>query len=71
LAILEADALFDYVLKIIGYAAEIKISSIGEIKELKNITKNIIDDSSIKMTREEAEKITATYKRGLKELKLI
>lgn len=71
LAILEADALFDYILKVIGYNAEIRVSNIGEIKELKKITKNIIDNSGFKITREEAEKIIGIYKKGLNDLGLI
>lgn len=71
LAILEADGIFEEVLKTLGSAAEIRIVDIGTINEAKKIKNSIIDDSSFKLTKEEALKTIKTYKKGLTDLGII
>jgi len=71
LAILEADGLFESILGLLGYGAEAKITNLEEIKELKKIKNNIVENSGFKITREEAEKVIGTYKKGLKDLGII
>jgi hypothetical protein len=71
LAILEADNLFEEVLKTLGSASEIRITDIGEIQEAKKTKNSIIDNSEFELNREEATKIIKTYKKGLMELGVI
>jgi hypothetical protein len=71
LAILEADDLFEEILKILGSAAGIRITNMDEIKEAKKIKNNIIDNSSFELNSEEAAKIIKTYKKGLTDLGII
>ena len=52
LAILEADSLFENILGLLGYGAEAKITNLKEIKELKKIKDNIVENSDFKITRE-------------------
>ena len=71
LAILEADGIFEEVLKVLGGAAEIRIVDIDIIKEAKKIKNSIVDDSGFKLTKEEAIKTIKTYKKGLMDLGVI
>jgi hypothetical protein len=71
LAILEADDIFEEVLKVLGSAAEIRIVDIDTIKEVKKIKNSIVDDSGFKLTKEEALKTIKTYKKGLMDLGVI
>lgn len=71
LAILEADGIFEEVLKVLGGAAEIRIVDINTIKEAKKIKNSIVDDSGFKLTKEEALKTIKTYKKGLMDLGVI
>lgn len=68
LAILEADALYDEYLKILGYEKEKGLSNIDDIKMAKGVRKKIVDDNQYVLTREEAEKSVYAYKKGLGEL---
>jgi hypothetical protein len=68
LAILEADALYDEYLKILGHEKENGLSNINEIKMAKGVRKKIVDDNQYVLTREEAEKSVYAYKKGLGEL---
>lgn len=68
LAILEAGEFFEKVLNILGNAAMIRITNMTEIEEIKKIKNNIIDNSEFKLTKEEAMKIIAIYKKGLTDL---
>ncbi len=71
LAILEADALYDENLKILGYEKEKGLSNIDEIKLAKSIKRKIIDDNQYILSREEAEKSISAYKKGLEELGML
>lgn len=64
-AVLEAEKLFDRVLKEIGYGAEKKLENIAEIKEAGKIKKQIIEDKKFKLSKEQAESAVEEYKRGL------
>jgi len=68
LAVLEADKIFNDILKDVGYEAEIKISNKDEIKQAGKIKNKIIDDSEFSLTEIEAQKIVDAYKRGLEDL---
>ena len=70
LAILEADKLFDRVLKNVGYEMGKKLKSMEEIKLAGKIKDKIIEDK-YKPSREEAEKSVDAYKRGLEELEML
>jgi hypothetical protein len=71
LAILEADGLFGEIFKILGSACEIRITNMNEIQEARKTKNSIIDNSSFKLTEEEAAKIIKTYKKGLMDLGVI
>ena len=71
LAILEADDLFEEILKILGNVAGIRITNMSEIQEAKKIKNSIIDNSGFELTKEEAAKIIKTYKKGLTDLGVI
>lgn len=68
LAVLEAEKLFDRVVKNIGYGAKKKLSNITEIKAAGKIKKQIIEDKKIKISKDEAESAVEAYKKGLEEL---
>ncbi|MCD6549975.1 hypothetical protein J7K24_00325 [bacterium] len=81
LAVVEADALLDKVLKKIGYKGdtlEEKLQKIGEdvlskpneILSAHRICSDIIRDPSYSLSREEAKKVLLVYKRAFKELDL-
>jgi len=71
LAVLEADDIFGDILKNLGYEGEIRIINMDEIKGLKKIKNNIIEDASFTLTENEAQKIVDTYKKGLQDLKIL
>jgi hypothetical protein len=79
LAIIEADSLFDEVLKNIGYKGEDlteKLSkmkkdvlpSIDEIVKSHKIRDNIVHDPSYNLTYEEAKSVLEAFRKGLEEL---
>lgn len=68
LAVLEADNIFEDVLKNLGYEADIRISNLDEIKQAGKVKNNIIEDSKFNLTESEAQKIVAAYKKGLEDL---
>lgn len=81
LAIVEADAMLDRVLKKIGYKGdtlEEKLQKVGEdvlsnpneILTAHRICSDIIRDPSYSLNREEAKKVLLVYKRAFKELDL-
>jgi hypothetical protein len=71
LAILEADDIFGDILKNLGYEGEIRIINLDEIKGLKKIKNNIVEDKNFTLTENEAQKIVDTYKKGLQDLKIL
>lgn len=71
LSVLEADKIFNEILKIAGYEAEIKISNLTEIKQYSKIKNNIIEDSSFGLNEDEARKIVNAYRKGLEDLGVI
>jgi hypothetical protein len=71
LAILEADDVFSDVLKNFGYEAEIRIANMEEIKGLRKIKNNIVEDASFVLTENEAHKIIDVYRKGLQNLKIL
>jgi len=71
LAVLEADSLFEYILKNVGPTAEIRINNIDEIKKTRKIKNQIIEDSGFILIKEEVTKIIDIYKAGLRDLDLI
>lgn len=68
LALLEADKIFDRVVKEIGYGREKQLSNIDEIKQANKLKDSIVEDKKLKISKEEAEKSIAAYKKGLEEL---
>jgi len=71
LAILEADKIFDRVIKELGYEVEKKLSNIDEIKEAGKIKNKIVEDKKFKLSREEAKRVLDAYKKGLEELRVL
>jgi hypothetical protein len=67
-ALIEADKLFDMVLKNIGYGQKKKLVSLEEIKAAGKIKDKIIEEKRFKPSKEETEKSIQAYKRGLEEL---
>jgi len=68
LAILEADALYDDVLKILGSETEKMAINIGSINLAKKVKKKIVDDPSFLLGKDEAEQSIHAYKKGLEDL---
>lgn len=68
LALLEADKIFDRVVKEMGYGKEKKLSNIDEIKQASKLKDTIVEDKKLKISKEEAEKSIAAYKKALEEL---
>ncbi|MBU2564624.1 hypothetical protein KKA23_03550 [Patescibacteria group bacterium] len=68
LAIIEADNLFNKVLKNIN---ENEISNIDEIKQGKKMKNIIIEDKKYNLLKEEAEMIIGYYRNTLKELEVL
>jgi len=82
LAILEADELLNKVMDEIGYRGENlseklekvtpeTISNLKQLKEVRKVRDDIIEDPTYKITREEAKKILEVYKKSLKDLQAI
>lgn len=71
LAVIEADKLFDMILKNFGYERGKKLTSIDEIKAAGKIKDKIFEDKKIKISKEEAEKLIEAYKKGLEELEVL
>ena len=71
LAILEADKIFNDVLKIIGYEAQIKINNMDEIKKAEKTKNNIVEDSQFSIGENDARETVAIYRRGLEDLGII
>lgn len=71
LAILEADKFYDGSLKVLGHDKEKTLSNVDEIKRARKIKNRIIDDSSFKLTREDAAYSLIAYKKGLEELGIL
>jgi hypothetical protein len=71
LALIEAEKLFDRVIKEIGYGAEKKLANIITIKQANKFKDNIIEDKKFKLSKEDAERAVGAYKEGLKELGLL
>lgn len=71
LAIIEADRIFDRVLKEIGYGKEKKLSNIDEIKQANKIKNNVVEDKKLKISKEQTEKAIEAYRKGLEELGLL
>jgi len=71
LAVLDADKIFNDMLKIAGYEAEIKISNLNEIKQYGKVKNNIIENSGFGLTENEARKIVNAYKKGLEDIGII
>jgi len=68
LAVLEADNLYDEILRAVGFEKEKTLSNLDDIKNAKRIKRNIIDDSGFLLTRAETENSLNAYKKGLEEL---
>lgn len=68
LAILQADDIFEDVLKILGKSAEIRITNTEEISKVKSSKKNIVEDSRFNLKEEEARRFINIYKKGLIDL---
>ena len=68
LAILEADNLYDEVLRTVGYDKEKTLDNVDEIKNAKKIRRNIVDDSSFMLIASEARSALDAYKIGLEKL---
>lgn len=71
LAILEANKLFDRVVKELGYGVEKKLPNADDIKAAGKFKDKLIEEKKLKVSKEEAEKITETYKKGLEELGML
>jgi len=82
LAIIEADAILDEVLKKIGYKGDTiderlekvttdAISNLEELKKVHQIESDIVRDPSYHLTKEEAKKILLVYKKTFEELDVI
>lgn len=70
LAIIEADKLFDRVLKNIGYEMGKKLFVIDEIKAASKIKDKIIKDK-YRPSKQESERAIAAYRKGLEELDVL
>lgn len=68
LAILEADNLYDEVLRTIGYDKEKALDNLDEIKNAKRVRRNIVDDSGFLLTAGETRIALDAYKSGLEKL---
>jgi len=68
LAILEADNFFEEIIKAVGYEKEKLLSNIIEIKMVRKIKNNIIEDPGFLLTYEDTKNFLAAYRTGLEEL---
>jgi len=71
LAILEADKIFNDILKIIGYEAQIRITNMGEIKKAGKVKNNIIEDSQFSINENDARSVVRAYRKGLEDLGVV
>jgi mannitol-specific phosphotransferase system IIBC component len=71
LAVLEADEVFSDILKNLGYEAEVRITNMDEIKGLRKIKNNIVEDAGFVLTENEAQRIVDIYRKGLQDLKIL
>jgi len=68
LAVLEADKIFDDILKNLGYEAEVRITNMREINNVRKIKDSIIEDTDFKLEEKNAREILAVYRGGLEDL---
>jgi uncharacterized protein YpmS len=71
LAILEADKIFNDILKVIGYEAQIRITNMDEIKKAGKVKNNIIEDSQFSIDENDARLMVGAYRRGLEDLEVV
>jgi hypothetical protein len=71
LAILEADNLYDEVLRTIGYDKEKTLDNLDEIKNAKRVRRNIVDDSGFLLTAGETRIALDAYRVGLEKLDIM
>jgi len=71
LAVLEADAILEEILQVLGNAAGARITNFDQIQEAKKIKNKIIEDSGMKLPREEAGEIISIYAKALKDLGIV
>lgn len=68
LAVLEADKIFNNIIKEFGYGTEKRLSNIDEIKQASKFKEAVIEDKKLKISKEEAQKTVEAYRKGLEEL---
>lgn len=68
MALLEMNALFNSIVKNLGYGIEKKLSNIADIKAADKLNKKIIEEKEYKLFYEDTKKSVDAYKDGLKEL---
>lgn len=71
LALIEADKIFDRVIKELGYGVEKKLPNADGIKAANKLKNKIIDDKKLKLSKSEAETAVGEYKKGLEELGML
>jgi hypothetical protein len=82
LAVLEADEILDQCLSQIGYQGttlneklekltEEIISNLKELKEVRKIKEDIVEDPTFKLTLEETKRILEVYKKALQDLQAL
>ncbi|MBD3282125.1 MAG: hypothetical protein GF387_00745 [Candidatus Portnoybacteria bacterium] len=68
MAILDADNLYNEVLKNIGRDAEKNLEEIEDLKMAKKIKSNILEDRSLVVSKKDATTAVGAYRRALKDL---
>lgn len=68
LAILEAEKVFDSILKEFGYDFKKKLSNVDDLKAADKLKNDIIEDKKLEISKEQAEAIVGFYKKGIEEL---
>jgi Fe2+ transport system protein B len=82
LAVLEADELLNKVLKEIGYEGkdlneklekitEEVISNLKELKEIRKVRDDIVEDPSYRLTEEETRRVLKVYEKALRDLQAL
>ncbi len=71
LALIEADKLFDRVVKEMGYGKEKKLGNIDEIKSAGKLKDKVIEEKKYKLSKEETKNAIEAYKKGLEELEVL
>jgi len=71
LALIEADKLFDRVVKEMGYGKEKKLANIDEIKSAGKLKDKVIEEKKYKLSKEQTKEALKAYKNGLEELELL